>query len=52
VLAKKLLRGDIADRGAKACVGLIDLKEIAAELAEFDIGWQVNEERDPCSPPT
>ncbi len=42
-LAKKLLRGEIARRGAMPCVGLVDLDDIAAELEGLDIDWQVRE---------
>jgi hypothetical protein len=40
-----MLGADTHERGARACVGMIDIGDIAAELADFDIHWQVTEER-------
>lgn len=37
ILAKKLIRGEVAQRGACACVGLMTLAEIERELADLDI---------------
>ncbi|MEQ1611763.1 MAG: saccharopine dehydrogenase, partial [Hyphomicrobiaceae bacterium] len=37
VLAKKLVRGDVMERGARACVGLVTLPEIERELADLAI---------------
>ena len=37
ILAKKLARGKIIERGAHACVGLVTLAEIEAEVADLDI---------------
>lgn len=37
LLAKKLARGEIAARGAQACLSLFTLDEFMAELAGFDI---------------
>ena len=37
ILAKKLVRGEIATRGAQACVGLVTLAEIENELADLAI---------------
>lgn len=37
VLAKKLVRGEVAARGACACLGLLTLAEIERELAGLDI---------------
>jgi hypothetical protein len=44
VLAKRMLGTGTRERGAKACVGMIDLGNVAAELAEFDIHWEITEE--------
>jgi hypothetical protein len=44
-IAKRMLGADTHERGARACVGMIDIGDIAAELADFDIHWQVTEER-------
>lgn len=37
VLARRLARGEIAARGAHACVGLVTLGDIERELADLDI---------------
>ncbi len=37
VLAKRLVRGEISDRGATPCVGLVTLDEYLAELRDFAI---------------
>ncbi len=37
ILAKKLAHGANAERGARACVGLVTLSEIERELADLDI---------------
>ncbi len=37
VLARGLARGEIVDRGAKPCVGLITLEDFLAEVADLDI---------------
>lgn len=39
IMAKKLARGEIHERGAKPCVGLITLEEYLKALEEFDIEW-------------
>jgi hypothetical protein len=37
ILAKKLVRSEIAERGARACVGLVTLPEIEREISDLDI---------------
>jgi NAD(P)-dependent dehydrogenase (short-subunit alcohol dehydrogenase family) len=41
VLAKKLARGNLAARGAMACMGLFTLDEFFAELKAFDVSVRV-----------
>jgi hypothetical protein len=41
ILAKKLLRAEVTERGAHACVGLVTLRDIQAELADLDISMGV-----------
>jgi hypothetical protein len=48
VLAKRLAAGETAERGAKPCLGLIDMSDLEVTLAGFDIDWTVTEERTPC----
>ncbi|MGE5616256.1 MAG: saccharopine dehydrogenase NADP-binding domain-containing protein [Bacillota bacterium] len=40
-LARRLARGTLAERGAHACVGMIDLDEYLAELRAFSVRWNV-----------
>ena len=51
-LTKMMLGNGVRERGAKPCIGVIDLGKVTAELADFDIDWQVTEERGQCFPPT
>lgn len=37
ILAKQLARDEIAERGAKPCVSLVNLEDYLAELSDFDI---------------
>jgi saccharopine dehydrogenase-like NADP-dependent oxidoreductase len=37
VLTKKFIRGELAQPGARACLGLFSIDELMAELAEFDV---------------
>jgi len=37
VLAKKILRGEYSAPGAKPCVGLVPLKDLLAEMSDYDI---------------
>lgn len=37
VVAKKLLRGDLAERGARPCLGLFSVAEVMAELSAYEI---------------
>ena len=37
ILARKLARGEIRERGARACLGLVTLPEIERELGDLDI---------------
>ncbi len=39
VLALKLARGEMAQRGARPCVGLLTLDELLQELKSLDISW-------------
>lgn len=48
VLAKKLIAGEIAARGAMPCIGLIDLADFALEAQPFDIRWQLTRLDDTC----
>jgi hypothetical protein len=42
VLALKLAKGEMKQRGATACVGLLDLDDILGELRPLRISWQVS----------
>jgi hypothetical protein len=42
VLALKLARGEIRQRGAMPCCGLLDLDDILDELRPLRVTWQVN----------
>jgi hypothetical protein len=42
VLTLRLARDEIAVRGARACIGLVDLDAILDELKSLRITWQVN----------
>lgn len=44
VLVKKLLRGELSDRGAYACHGFFTIDEIMDELAEFTISCEITKE--------
>ena len=46
VVCKKLLQGEIDDRGAFACWNLFTIDELLAELADFDISIQEEESVD------
>lgn len=52
IVAHKLLNGVLQERGAKPCIGLLNLDELADALREFDIDWQITEESVPCYQPT
>ncbi|WP_020408378.1 saccharopine dehydrogenase family protein [Hahella ganghwensis] len=41
LMAIKLARGEVTQRGAMPCIGLIPLEEYLAVLREFDIQWRV-----------
>jgi hypothetical protein len=41
ILVRKLLKNQISDRGAFPCFELITLSEFAAEIADFDISWEI-----------
>lgn len=43
ILARKLLAGEIATRGALPCLGMFSLSDLASELSDFDVRWEVNE---------
>lgn len=43
VIARKLVRGEIAQRGAMPCVGLMTLAEFAHEVADLPIGITVQD---------
>jgi hypothetical protein len=38
----RLARGEIADRGARPCIGLVDLDAILDELKSLRITWEVS----------
>lgn len=44
ILIRKLVRGEIAARGARACTGLITLAEFDKEISDFNVDWIVNDE--------
>ena len=46
ILARKLAAGQIAARGAQACLGMITLFDFDAETSDLDIDWTVDEETD------
>lgn len=41
ILARKLVRGQVAERGALPCLGLITMPEFVEEMSDFDVSWQV-----------
>ena len=43
ILARKLLADQISTRGAMPCLGMFSLSDLAAELADFDVRWDVSE---------
>ncbi len=43
ILARKLLRDGISERGAHACLGLITLTEFDEEVKDLDISWEIVE---------
>ncbi|MBN3563770.1 saccharopine dehydrogenase NADP-binding domain-containing protein [Aliamphritea spongicola] len=43
LLTRKLLNGELTQRGAQACTGLITLDEYLNALGELDISWTVTE---------
>jgi hypothetical protein len=45
VLARKLVRGQISQRGAVPCLGLMTLSDFADEVSGFDISWQYTRQR-------
>ena len=38
-MVRKLANGEIGDRGAKACIGIITSKHYLDSLSELDICW-------------
>lgn len=42
VLARKLVRGDVNERGAMPCMGLMTLEEFGATIAHLDIAWDMH----------
>ena len=43
ILARKLLADEISTRGAVPCLGMFSLADVASELSDFDVQWEVNE---------
>lgn len=43
ILARKLLVDEISTRGAMPCLGMFSLADFAAEIADFDVQWEVHE---------
>jgi hypothetical protein len=43
ILARKLLADEISTRGALPCLGMFSLSDLATELSDFDVRWEVNE---------
>ena len=43
VVALKLVRGELARRGAMPCMDLMSLEDFSAAAAEFDIEWSIDE---------
>lgn len=41
VIARKLVRGEMTQRGAHACLGMMTLSEFDTEVKDFDISWEV-----------
>jgi saccharopine dehydrogenase-like NADP-dependent oxidoreductase len=46
ILARKLVTGDVTERGAMPCLGMISLADFDAEVRDLDIEWTVEEESD------
>ena len=44
ILARKLAAGQLAARGAQACLGMLTLSDFDAEVSDLDISWSVDEE--------
>ena len=42
ILARKLVVGQITERGARACLGMITLPEFNAEVSNLDIHWSID----------
>ena len=47
ILARKLARDEISQRGAHACLGMITLSEFDAEVSDLNISWCVEESSNP-----
>ncbi len=47
ILARKLARDEISQRGARACLGMITLPEFDAEVSDLNISWRVEESSSP-----
>lgn len=45
ILVRKMLRDEITERGAMACLGMITLAEFDAEVGDLDIAWYTDEQR-------
>ena len=43
ILAKKLIAGETRARGARPCLGLMDIDDFAREVATLDISWSVEQ---------
>ncbi len=44
VLARKLARGDISNRGAVTCFGQVTLEEFSREVEDLDISWEIQKQ--------
>jgi len=45
ILVRKMLREEVTERGAMACLGMITLAEFDAEVSDLDITWYTDERR-------
>lgn len=46
VVATKLVGNELTKRGAVPCMGLMSLEDFASVAAEFDMQWNIDEQRD------
>ena len=46
IVATKLVRNELKNRGAAPCMGLMSLEDFASVAEEFDIEWNIDEQQD------